>query len=83
MERADAEEGYERARALCKRKRRKKRGGAARRGGRESMGMKTKGGGKGSALAPYGCWDPLSLNPWSTREYLYVSVYVHAGTTPQ
>lgn len=35
--------------------------------------MGTKGGGKGSALAPYGCWAPLSINLWSTCKYLYVT----------
>lgn len=42
--------------------------------------MATKGGGKGSALAPYGCWVPLSVNLWNTYKCLYVTA--HTDSTP-
>jgi len=38
----------------------------------EQRGMREKGGGKGFALAPYGCWVPLSINLWSTCKYLRI-----------
>lgn len=37
---------------------------------------------KGSALAPYGCWVPLSINLWSTRKYLRSHARVLSLPTP-